>query len=106
GMVYQLPWRVAQRARETQEVREVDSKTSVLSAQVHRKLRGDMEDRIVRVLVQEILRRNGFPQREPSDQIRVFQRRDEDPCDRVCEQLRELVGGGDCHALSIGPFLQ
>src|SRR6267143_416778 len=70
GLVDQLPGRVTHRAREPQEIREMDPETSVLSAQVHGELGRDVEDHIVRVVLQERFRRDRLPQGEAPRQVR------------------------------------
>src|SRR6266704_6387982 len=106
GLVDELPRRVAHRVREAQEVREVESESTVLPAEVHAHLRGEVDDEVVRLGSEAALCRNRLAEREPTDEVRILQGRDEDSRDGVREEARELVRRCDRDPIGSRPLLE
>src|SRR5205814_931148 len=105
-LVDQLPGGVPHRVRETKEIGEVDAESTVLAAEVHRQLRGDVQDRVVGILCQQALRGDGLSEREAPGEVGVAKGGDHDPRDGIGEQLGQLIRGRNGDPWGFGTLFQ
>ena len=106
ALIDQLPGRIPHRVRESEEVREMESETTVLAPQVHAQFRSEMEDEVVGLRFEALFRGDRLVKRVAPNQVRVADRRREDSRDGVGEELRQLVRDRDGDPLRLRASLE
>ena len=76
----------------------MEAEVPVESTKGHVELGREMEEEIVGIQSEPLLRGDGFPEGVPADQVRVADRGDEDPRDGVGQEVGEPVPLDDGHA--------